>query len=229
MNKRNRVCKDKYEGTIWSSNSFGDFQVLEYFNKGKVKISFIGTGYTTYTRMDKIRKGLVKDRLTPSVYGVGYIGDGPYASYLNGKVTKVYCIWHTILQRCYCFMYQENSPTYKDCTVIEEWHNFQNFAKWFEENYIEGYQIDKDVKVEGNKVYGPDTCMFVTPQKNTEAARAKYYKLVSPEGELVEVYNMDKFCRDNNLSLSCMYKVEDGTRNHHKGWIKYVEEVKNEE
>ena len=73
-----------------------------------------------------------------------------------------------MFDRCYYSGYQDNNPTYRGCTVAEEWHNFQNFAKWYEDNYIEGYQLDKDIKVEGNKVYGPDTCMFISKQENVE-------------------------------------------------------------
>lgn len=220
MDKRKKTCKDKYEGTSWSSNNFGDFEILEYFNYHKVKIKFITTGYTTHAKMDKIRRGKVKDKLLPSVYGVGYLGDGPYSASLIGKYTKVYYTWRAMLQRCYCSMYQENKPTYEGCTVADEWHNFQNFAKWFEDNYIEGYELDKDLKVEGNKIYSPEACMFVSKQHNTEKANAKHYKVLSPRGEVINIYNMAKFCRDNSLNLSSMYKVLNGKSSHYKGWTK---------
>ena len=52
-----------------------------------------------------------------------------------------------------------------DCSVYEGWHNFQNFAKWYEDNYYEieeeQMHLDKDILVKGNKVYSPDTCVFV--------------------------------------------------------------------
>ena len=58
-------------------------------------------------------------------------------------------------------------PTYKDVTVCEEWHNFQNFAKWFEDNYVEGFELDKDILVKGNKIYSPETCCFVPKEINS--------------------------------------------------------------
>ena len=67
-------------------------------------------------------------------------------------------------------LYQNSpkTPSYKDCEVCEEWHNFQNFAKWYDENYYEvkgeKTQIDKDILIKGNKIYSPDKCLFV-PQK----------------------------------------------------------------
>ena len=47
------------------------------------------------------------------------------------------------------------------CSVCEEWKHFSNFKKWFDENYIEGFDIDKDILIKGNKVYSPEACSFV--------------------------------------------------------------------
>lgn len=61
--------------------------------------------------------------------------------------------------RCYDVKYSKKHPTYKDCTVCEEWHNFQTFAKWFDENYYEIentiMDLDKDILKNGNKIYCP--------------------------------------------------------------------------
>ena len=111
-------------------------------------------------------------------------------------------------------------PTYIGCTVCIEWNNFQNFAGWFNENYIEGYDLDKDIKVNGNKVYSPVTCLIVTPKENTIKARAKSYRLTSPEGDIIDIYNMAEFCRDNSLCKANMSAVHRGCINQHKGWTK---------
>lgn len=77
-----------------------------------------------------------------------------------------YIVWHSMLQRCYSEKYQNIRSTYIGCTVCEEWHLLSNFKKWFNENYIEGYHLDKDILVKGNKVYSPDTCCFVPIEIN---------------------------------------------------------------
>ena len=113
--------------------------------------------------------------------------------------------------------------TYIGCTVCELWHNFQNFAEWYDENYsagMEGYHLDKDIKIKGNKVYSPSTCMFVKPGDNTIQATAKHYRLNSPNGVLHEIYNMRKFCRDHELNRSSMIAVSKGKQKTHKGWTK---------
>ena len=70
-----------------------------------------------------------------------------------------------MLRRCYDSKFHKNQPTYVNCFVCKEWLNFQNFADWYYENYyeIEGEVmcLDKDILIKGNKIYSPDTCMFV--------------------------------------------------------------------
>lgn len=58
---------------------------------------------------------------------------------------------------------------------------------------------------------------------NVIKGNAKYLKLLSPDGELVEVYNLRQFCRDNGLHQSHMYSVlaEKPRYKAHKGWRKY--------
>ncbi len=224
MNKRILPNKRKYEGTIRKSNLFGNFKVMEYYNSKKVKIQFINTGYIAFKTLADILKGLVQDKLAKTVYGLGCIGDGDYSTSNNGVKEHSYKTWKNMFDRCYHENADTLYPCYKGCSVSEEWHNFQNFAKWYEENYVEGYQLDKDIKVEGNRVYGPTTCMFVQSQKNAEAACAKHYKLVNPEGEVVEIYNLAQFCRENDLNASSMCNVASGVRKSNKGWTKYTPE-----
>ena len=102
--------------------------------------------------------------MSRKTFGVGVTGQGEYSHLvrkINGKHTKVYSVWHDMLGRCYNKKYQEKKPTYIGCTVCEEWHNFQNFAKWYEENYYEvnneEMALDKDILIKGNKIYSPQT------------------------------------------------------------------------
>ena len=75
-----------------------------------------------------------------------------------------------MLQRCYDPYYLNEHPTYRDCYVCEEWHNFQNFGEWWEYNVYncnnEKMCLDKDILVKGNKVYSPETCIIVPERIN---------------------------------------------------------------
>ena len=104
------------------------------------------------------------------VEGVG-INDADYVIarneiLLSGKqrrtwVCPFYSKWTEMIKRCYSEKYQTNKPTYRGCTVCEEWLTFSNFKAWMEQQDWEGKQLDKDLLVKGNKVYSPDTCIFV--------------------------------------------------------------------
>ena len=88
-----------------------------------------------------------------------------------------------MIQRCYDNEFQIKQPTYKDCKVCEEWHCYANFKKWFNKNYYEldneRVELDKDILVEGNKIYSPDTCIF-EPKYINELFRNKVRDL--PKG-----------------------------------------------
>ena len=67
------------------------------------------------------------------------------------------------LQRSRTFDIQ---PTYKEVLVHKEWHNFQNFAEWYNNNYKENYCLDKDIICKDCKIYSSNTCAFVPREIN---------------------------------------------------------------
>lgn len=82
-------------------------------------------------------------------------------------VCPYYSTWTSMLKRCYSAKVQEKYPTYIGCSVSDEWLVFSKFKAWMEKQDFEGNHLDKDLLVEGNKVYGPDTCVFIAPLINT--------------------------------------------------------------
>lgn len=82
------------------------------------------------------------------------------------RKTLAYKTWTSILCRCYSNVTRIRFPTYIECTMCDEWKSLNAFKQWFDENYIEGFHLDKDILVEGNKVYSPDTCRFVPQYLN---------------------------------------------------------------
>ena len=84
-----------------------------------------------------------------------------------------------MLRRCYSSKYQENRPTYAGCAVTPEWHSFSVFRQWMINQDWNGKDLDKDILKPGNKIYGPDTCVFVSARLNgfildCAAARGKW-------------------------------------------------------
>ena len=96
--------------------------------------------------------------------------------------------WKNMLVRCYSEKEHEKRPNYKDCIVCEEWLTFSNFKKWMEDQDYIGKHLDKDLIEEGNKVYSPEKCLFLSPLVNTfmitrKNDRGKYLLGVSLENK----------------------------------------------
>lgn len=166
-----KIPSDMRVAIIHKSKESGNFKIVNYYNARKVKVEFIETGYTITKKSSCIRRGSVHDPYYPSVYGVGFKGEGIYQARKNGNITKEYVHWQSMMRRCYSDKWHERKPTYIECEVCEEWQEFQKFAEWFEENYPKDnntkYQLDKDILNPGNKIYSPENCIFVTPSENT--------------------------------------------------------------
>ena len=113
------------------------------------------------------------------IQGVG-VNDADYVVNPTIDGARVMCLyykaWVHMLERCYDEKYQERKPTYKGCTVYPEWLYFMNFRRWMEKQDWQGKALDKDLLVEGNKVYSANTCVFVDQMTNsftTDCGRAR--------------------------------------------------------
>lgn len=173
--------------------------VDEYKTNSDIWVRFIDTGTLVHTTYSNFANGKVKDPMCPSVFGIGYLGEGDYQVKINNKTTHQYMTWQSMLRRCYSMVAQLRYPCYKGCTVDKRWLNYQNFAKWYDANYyeIEGETIslDKDILVKGNKVYSESTCLFIPKSINTMFARCSdknriLKKLETYKGKMPDnVYN----------------------------------------
>ena len=116
-----------------------------------------------YGRGCKCQSGRRKRK--PLVEGVG-VND--YNGNMHGdkRVYYAYKIWSAMLRRCYNDKVKSKEPTYEGCFVCDEWLHFSCFYEWFNAHYKEGFYIDKDLRVIGNKVYSPETCEFVPRRIN---------------------------------------------------------------
>lgn len=87
--------------------------------------------------------------------------------------TKACQLWENIKNRCEYLpkMDEKRFGKYQGADACEEWKDFQNFAQWFEDvqnsgYYEKGWQLDKDLLVKGNKIYSPETCVFLPEEVN---------------------------------------------------------------
>ena len=139
------------------------------------------------------------------VYGVG-INDLAEPVKINGKALKFYGTWKEMLRRCYSKKYQTRYPTYRGCSVCSEWLSLSTFKIWFDANYRDGMSLDKDILIQGNKIYSPKACSFVPGYinnllTNAGAIRGDYPLGVraqkpNPHGQITTTY--EARCHDGH-------------------------------
>ena len=168
MKYLNDISHKDCVGKVCKSKSSGDFKVLKYNDSKNVEIQFLKTGFETTVQLGNIRNGNVKDQYLASVFGVGVVGT-KYPSKVNGRNIKEYDLWTHMLQRCYSDVYKKKYPTYIDCEVSDNFKSYEYFYEWCH-NQIgfgnNGWHLDKDLLVKGNKVYSEDSCVFIPREIN---------------------------------------------------------------
>ena len=155
-------------GKVYKSKSSGDFKILKYNDSRNVVIQFLKTGFETVARFDHIKSGEIKDPYSPSVFDVGIVGTN-YPATVNGRITKEYSRWHSMLQRCYSDTFKKKYPTYEGCEVSDNFKSYEYFYEWCQKQIgfnNEDWHLDKDLLVKGNKVYSEDSCVFLPQEIN---------------------------------------------------------------
>lgn len=63
---------------------------------------------------------------------------------------------------------------------------------------------------------------WVTHQENVEKAKSEVYTFCNPEGEVITVFNLRRFCLENDLNQSAMSNVVNGSKYcvSHKGYTR---------
>lgn len=145
-------------------------------------VQFKDTGYTTEAEIHNVRQGKIKDPYSKSFLGIGYLGEFEKVSYW--KQAKQ--LWSNVMKRCY--NPKDYMGYYGEAFVDPRWHCFanflddvsklENFSKWLDgkENGMP-YNLDKDLKFPGNKVYSREACMFVSEYENKSAGAINARKL----------------------------------------------------
>lgn len=145
-------------------------------NRKKVKIVFEATGYTCEVFIDNARAGKVKDPYARSYLGVGYLGDADKRDPIYKQAMQ---LWRNMIKRCY--NPKDEKGYYGRCFVSDDWLCFANFLRDIKDlenfngwllGHDDGptkYNLDKDLKVEGNKIYSKLLCSFVTEYENKSA------------------------------------------------------------
>ncbi len=212
----NKINPNQRIGEI-GHNALGlKMTIIEYINSYNTKIKF-DNGYITNCSYGNFKRGAVKNLYYKDIYNMGYVGKGNYPVKINGKVTKSYDCWKSMIRRCYSKKFKTRQPTYEGCNVCEDWLCYQNFAKWFDENYYEFdseiMQLDKDILIKGNRTYSPETCIFV-PQSINKL----FTKRQNDRGKYLIGVSLRK--SKNNAKPSYVAYCSDGNKKRYIGDFK---------
>ena len=218
--------KESYEGMVFTTNNFGDIEILEYVEYKKVLIKFVRTGNTKYASMRNIKKGAVCDNKLPTVYDVGFTDipkrDNP----------RLHNLWNGMFVRCYNNQFHEKYPSYVHCEVIGDFRYFSKFVDWCKSQKSfdkKGFQLDKDILVKDNKLYSPDTCCFVPKDLNTLLTHRRKDKGLYPVGVSYKprinryIAQISKFKKV--IHLGCFATPEEAFYAYKQAKEDYIKEV----
>lgn len=165
-------------------------------------------------------------RTKPLLYGVGKI-DVEYPVALCTKVDgkwkttwrcPIYKKWSQMLGRCYSESHQRTHPSYKGCTVDPCWFSLSEFSLWMNSFYWEGLSLDKDIILEMNKVYSPDTCCFVPPYINNLFLTRGKKRGDYPLGVSKSLKRYCAGCKSGNGAVTLHLGTYDTPEEAHRAW-----------
>jgi hypothetical protein len=125
------------------------------------------------------------------VHGVG-INDMP--NYLKTNL-KLYSRWGAMFRRAYSPELHQKHTSYIGTSVCEEWQTLSNFVAWAEAQGWEGKELDKDILCPGNKIYSPETCVFVSHELNNLLCGSDAIRGDCPKGVYYH-YNHKRYCTE---------------------------------
>ena len=107
------------------------------------------------------------------VCGVGF-NDKTRPVFVDGKNVKEYDLWTGMLERCFSEKCQTRRPTYRGCSVSDNFLNYAYFYDWCHKQIGFGkvdekgrsWQLDKDLLFVGNKTYSETACVLVPQEIN---------------------------------------------------------------
>lgn len=152
------------QGEFKHHPKYGLMEIVNYNGYGDCDILFHRTGNIVNLSYRSFSEVCAADPTQQLVFGVGKSYSETYKIRSDGKKAPQYVAWENMLMRCY---YPKTSryAAYggKGVKVCDDWLIYENFAKWFDDNYVDGYHLDKDLLGDGT-LYSPENCCYI-PQK----------------------------------------------------------------
>ncbi len=223
MKKLNRI------GERYITKEGYNIEIIKYLKDSDCSVKFDNGLIKHNITFSHIKNGKIKNPYHLSVYGVGYLGVGTYSVSTKRKAVKSYNVWNSMLQRCYDKDFQKKQSSYEKCYVAKNWHNYQNFAEWFNKNYIEGFELDKDILIKGNKIYSPETCCFIPQEINQTFTIIQKKKSNYPPGVRKDKnkFSAQMSTKGKNKYLGMFNTIEEASIEYNLSKEKHIKSLAN--
>lgn len=148
------------------------------------------------------------------------------------KNTNCYTAWVAMRVRVLNEANKLSLKSYEECFVNEHWFDFQHFADFFYGDKFrkDGWHLDKDLLIRGNKEYGPETCCFLPAELNQLIKSGGFSKTGLPSGvykrQEREAFWYEVNCRtDKSLSghvgiFKTLEEASNAYIQHKEKWVR---------
>lgn len=220
-----------HQNRVYKNLSGLEYRIHTVYSGGLCVVEFCKTKFKDTVDIRNAVAGKVKDYLSPSVAQIGILGKK------REWLPKERILWKNMLNRV------QYHKDYQDCKVCDRWLTLDNFSEDIRkfENYqawlydTSSWHLDKDIKYPGNKVYSPQTCLFVEATENLKDSalrqikrieQVREYKAIHNDGTEITFCNQRKFANDYGLDYR---NVNRSIKNHTKtkGWS--IKEITNQD
>lgn len=126
----------------------------------------------------------------------------------GGVGTKLYGVWHGMIQRCTDKNYQAYSNYGgRGITVCSEWTSFRSFRAWaIESGYVEGLSIER---IDNDDGYHPQNCTWI--QKTAQSRNRRTTVWVQYNGNKITATEYSKIT--NTPLTTVLYRLRSGVLN----------------
>lgn len=158
-------CREAMVGNIVENNLGTKAKIIGFDRDNTTFSLMLDNGYKFTKGCYNVENGKFSTPYDKSYGGVGYLGE----KYVPQDYPIIANIWHSLLDRVVVRKGRKEFKSYEDCSVCDRWLCFSYFVDdilemWYDCN--DRLELDKDIKVKGNKVYSPENCLLVPHKVN---------------------------------------------------------------
>lgn len=213
-------------------------KIIDYTSCRNMTILFDDGTILYNVEYGNFKNGSVTNYNHKDIFGVACRGYGKHKNWENSRCTDKYNTWVGMLERCYSDKLHNKRKTYLNCSTVDEWLNFQTFGDWYDLNYTSYGSgkmcLDKDILVKGNKIYSPQTCVFVDDRINALITKNESVRGLYPIG-VTKIKNKNQYlaqCRvlelGRQLKLGKFDTPEEAFYVYKQFKEKYIKQVADE-